>query len=145
MLTHTKIPSIQETFIIAQQLVDKAYNEGNIEYERLGLQIKNGLCSINREVEQYSAAEVIEELGINKIPEKAQEKEVWSVAEAAEYYGIAKSSFQNMISKLRRENTVPDWLLLPTEEVRKIRIHTKKFKKWYVSSPKAKGRPRKEI
>ena len=145
MLTATKIPSLQNTLLLAQQLIDSASHDASVKYERFGYDIRQGLLAINREIEEYAVINLLEELGATAPTAPVPEKEIWSMDEAAEYYGVTKKGFQNLIGKLKKESPVPSWLLLPTDQIRKNRIHAKKFKEWYAQSPKAKGRPRKHI
>lgn len=145
MLTATKIPSLQNTLLLAQKLVDTASHDASVKYERFGYEIRQGLLAINREIEEYSISGLLKELRAAPSSSATPEKEIWSVDEAATYYGVTKKGFQNLIGKLKKESPAPSWLLLPTDQVRKTRIHAKKFKEWYAHSPKAKGRPKKQI
>lgn len=140
-MTTTKIPSLRPTILMTQRLIESASRDAAISYARLGQDIQKGLLSIEEEIEKYAVVELLEELGAITAT-TVQEKEVWSVEEAAVYYGVGKRTLHNMISRFKAEDNIPAWLLLPTEDIRKHRIHVKKFKEWYSHSPKKKGRPK---
>ena len=155
MLTNTCIPSLQPTILAVQQLVDNIASEkSQVEkqlwnqiqpYENQARFIQINLMNLLREIENYTARVVLEELGLADANNHVESKEIWSLEEAAKYYGVSKRTFQNMVSRFRQEETPPSWLLLPTVQIKKTRVHAKKFKEWYAHSPRAKGKPKKQI
>ena len=155
MLINTYLPSLQSTMLATQQLLDnvttdkyrtdKQISEHIQPYENQARAIQSNLTNLTKEIESYTATAVLEELGMVKADNPAGGKEIWSMEEAAEYYGVSKRTFQNMVCRFKQDDTPPSWLLLPTGQIKKTRILVKKFKEWYALPLRRKVVPKYKI